>query len=52
LTDKRRIYVIGDIHGRSDLLAKMVLAIDSDLKSSPVADGLTVTLRDYLKRHC
>ena len=50
MTDNERIYVIGDIHGRSDLLAKMVLAIESDLRTSPVVDGLTVTLGDYVDR--
>jgi serine/threonine protein phosphatase 1 len=50
LTDKDRIYVIGDIHGRSDLLADMVLKIESDLRTSPVADGLTITLGDCVDR--
>ena len=46
----QRIYVIGDIHGRSDLLDKMIEQIEQDLKKSPVADGLTVTLGDYVDR--
>jgi serine/threonine protein phosphatase 1 len=50
LTDNDRIYVIGDIHGRSDLLTNMVRQIESDLRTSPVADGVTVTLGDYVDR--
>jgi serine/threonine protein phosphatase 1 len=50
LSDKERIYVIGDIHGRSDLLTNMVLQIESDLRTSPARDGLTVTLGDYVDR--
>jgi len=45
-----RTYVIGDIHGRSDLLDKMVAEIKRDLKESPASDGLTVTLGDYVDR--
>ena len=45
-----RVYVIGDIHGRSDLLDKMILEIEADLERRPVADGLTVTLGDYVDR--
>jgi serine/threonine protein phosphatase 1 len=50
LGDKKRTYVIGDIHGRSDLLDQMVEEIERDLERSPVADGLTVTLGDYVDR--
>jgi serine/threonine protein phosphatase 1 len=46
----KRIYVIGDIHGRSDLLDKMVEEIERDLRASPRPDGLTVTLGDYVDR--
>ena len=45
-----RTYVIGDIHGRSDLLDKMVEEIKRDFKESPAADSLTVTLGDYVDR--
>jgi Calcineurin-like phosphoesterase len=47
---KQRVYVIGDIHGRSDLLDSMIEQIEVDLKQSPVAAGLTVTLGDYVDR--
>ena len=46
----QRVYVIGDIHGRSDLLDRMIEQIEQDLKRSPVADSLTVTLGDYVDR--
>ena len=44
------LYVIGDIHGRSDLLDRMVAAIARDLAANPVEDSLTVTLGDYIDR--
>src|SRR5579863_6652660 len=45
-----RLYVIGDIHGRADLLDRMVALIGRDLDSAPVADRLTVTIGDYVDR--
>jgi serine/threonine protein phosphatase 1 len=48
--NNQRVYVIGDIHGRSDLLDQMIRQIERDLDRSPVADGLTVTLGDYVDR--
>jgi serine/threonine protein phosphatase 1 len=45
-----RIYVIGDIHGRSDLLDRLVLEISRDLDAHPAGQCLTVTLGDYLDR--
>src|SRR5215831_178224 len=50
LSAETRAYVIGDIHGRSDLLDQMVEEITRDLEKSPVAEGLTVTLGDYVDR--
>jgi serine/threonine protein phosphatase 1 len=53
LTDierNERVYVIGDIHGRSDLLDQMITKIERDLEKSPVANALTVTLGDYIDR--
>ena len=48
----RRVYVIGDIHGRSDLLDSVVKGIQRDLDSAGESekDCLTVTLGDYLDR--
>ena len=48
--DRTRIYVIGDIHGRSDLLDRMVDHISRDLEASPISDCMTVTLGDYIDR--
>jgi serine/threonine protein phosphatase 1 len=45
-----RLYVIGDIHGRSDLLDRMVIEIARDLETRPVGASLTVTLGDYVDR--
>jgi len=48
--DVSRIYVIGDIHGRLDLLDMLIGKIDADLKSAPTPEPLTVTLGDYIDR--
>jgi serine/threonine protein phosphatase 1 len=45
-----RLYVIGDIHGRSDLLDRMVVEIQRDFESCSGRSGLTVTLGDYIDR--
>jgi serine/threonine protein phosphatase 1 len=45
-----RIYAIADIHGRSDLLDRMVREISRDLEAHPVETALTVTLGDYVDR--
>jgi serine/threonine protein phosphatase 1 len=48
--ERGRVYVIGDIHGRSDLLDRIIDEISRDLAAAPVADCLTVTLGDYVDR--
>ena len=48
--DKVRTYVIGDIHGRSDLLDRMVDLISRDIETYSVGDCLTVTIGDYIDR--
>src|SRR5262249_22052476 len=48
--DRTRSYVIGDIHGRSDLLDRMVEHISRDLDANPISDCMTVTLGDYIDR--
>src|SRR5262245_939020 len=48
--DHRRFYVIGDIHGRSDLLDRIVDEIKRDIEKNPTQEGLTVTLGDYVDR--
>ena len=50
LHERGRLYVIGDIHGRSDLLDRIVAAISDDLAGHPIEDCLTVTLGDYIDR--
>jgi serine/threonine protein phosphatase 1 len=48
--ERGRLYAIGDIHGRSDLLDRMIAAIAADLEKNPVSERLTVTLGDYIDR--
>jgi serine/threonine protein phosphatase 1 len=45
-----RIYAIGDIHGRVDLLDAILKRIDADLKRNPVSTGIEVYLGDYVDR--
>jgi diadenosine tetraphosphatase ApaH/serine/threonine PP2A family protein phosphatase len=44
-----RIYAIGDIHGRLDLLTRAIAAIERDVAARG-PDALTVTLGDYVDR--
>src|SRR6476620_5431183 len=44
-----RLYVIGDIHGRLDLLNQLIDRIHSDVESCS-GPSLTVTLGDYIDR--
>jgi serine/threonine protein phosphatase 1 len=50
MPEPERLYVIGDIHGRSDLLDRLTAEIVRDLDVHPVASALTVTLGDYVDR--
>src|SRR5688572_15919719 len=50
LEDASRVYVIGDIHGRLDLLDQLIRKIDLDLKQAPAVEAITVTLGDYIDR--
>lgn len=45
-----RIYAIGDIHGRADLLEDVLKHIDADLAKNPVSVGVQVFLGDYIDR--
>ena len=47
--ENTRLYVIGDIHGRLDLLDRVVAAINRDVEAHG-PDALTVTLGDYIDR--
>ncbi|HVX77231.1 MAG TPA: metallophosphoesterase family protein [Bradyrhizobium sp.] len=50
LPDGVRIYAFGDIHGRADLLKKMLTVIDADVARSPVERPIEVYLGDYVDR--
>ncbi|MCA6117924.1 serine/threonine protein phosphatase [Bradyrhizobium sp. WSM 1738] len=45
-----RIYAVGDVHGRSDLLERLLAAIDADCKQRPVPRPITVFVGDYIDR--
>ena len=45
-----RIYAIGDIHGRVDLLNAVFKRIDADLEQNPISLGIEVYLGDYVDR--
>ena len=45
-----RLYIIGDIHGRSDLLDQITEQINQDVRDFASDECLTVTLGDYIDR--
>lgn len=45
-----RIYAVGDIHGRADLLIETMERIDDDLARRPVARAVEIYLGDYIDR--
>lgn len=45
-----RIYAIGDIHGRADLLTETIARIDEDLDRRPIEHTIEVYLGDYIDR--
>ena len=45
-----RIYAVGDIHGRLDLLDELLLRVDADLARRPAAKPMFVFLGDYIDR--
>ena len=45
-----RIYAVGDVHGRADLLAPLLARIDADLSAHPIAQPCQVFLGDYIDR--
>ena len=45
-----RIYAVGDVHGRSDLLQRLLAAVDADCKQRPVPRPITVFVGDYIDR--
>jgi Calcineurin-like phosphoesterase len=48
--DGVRIYAVGDVHGRADLLQRLLAAIDHDLIRYPVRRSIEVFLGDYMDR--
>ena len=45
-----RVYAVGDIHGRADLLADIVDRIESDIRRRRVERAIEVYLGDYIDR--
>jgi serine/threonine protein phosphatase 1 len=45
-----RIYAVGDVHGRADLLAGAFARIDADLRANPAQHAVEVLLGDYVDR--
>ena len=50
LPDGVRIYAVGDLHGRSDLLDRVLSHIDCDLERHPTGRAIEVFLGDYIDR--
>ena len=50
LPDGLRIYAIGDVHGRFDLLETMAAKIADDLSASPAERTLEIFIGDYIDR--
>jgi len=48
--DNTRLYIIGDIHGRLDLLAKMHELIWQDMQKFPIGITTEVYIGDYIDR--
>src|ERR1700704_6048563 len=48
--DGVRVYAVGDIHGRADLLDGLLNRIDSDMAKAPVSHSIEVFLGDYVDR--
>jgi serine/threonine protein phosphatase 1 len=45
-----RVYAVGDVHGRADLLGQLMSRIDADLVAHPVSQALLIFLGDYIDR--
>lgn len=45
-----RVYAVGDVHGRSDLLAETIERIEDDVRRRPIKHVLEVYLGDYIDR--
>lgn len=47
---KTPLYIVGDIHGRCDLLIRLVAMIDADAESREIDDHVVVFVGDYVDR--
>jgi hypothetical protein len=45
-----RIYAVGDIHGRSDLLSRVLRGIGADCRRRPADRSITLFIGDYIDR--
>ena len=45
-----RVYAVGDVHGRADLLAPLLSEIEADTARRPISRPMTVFLGDYVDR--
>ncbi|PPD45939.1 MAG: serine/threonine protein phosphatase [Methylocystis sp.] len=45
-----RIYAVGDVHGRADLLDRLAALVDADLRAGDCEEAITVFLGDYVDR--
>jgi serine/threonine protein phosphatase 1 len=45
-----RIYAIGDVHGRLDLLEQVLARVDTDMATHPTSNAIRVFLGDYIDR--
>lgn len=50
LPEGMRIYAIGDVHGRDDLLERLLGQIEDDAASDPVKRNMLIFLGDYVDR--
>lgn len=50
LPDGMRIYAVGDIHGRLDLLDALLTRVEADIARHPIVRPVTVFLGDYIDR--
>jgi serine/threonine protein phosphatase 1 len=50
ISNEVRLYAVGDIHGRADLLEKISRKIDAHLEQNPCARHLRIFLGDYVDR--
>ena len=48
--DSTRIYAVGDVHGRADLLSALLERVDAHLDAFPISQPIQVFLGDYVDR--